>query len=459
MDERGTPTQMPDTDQNKPGGGQTAGKGGSAALSIGEELDQLLAEIEDAIEELDPLGDLELAASAARQDAAKGDPDYDDVEDLFEVIEPGGGSAEEESPVPTADLDSELEELLNSVDAPEAVAPLAEDLLVAESEEAAAAIPVEAPAAAAVAAPTAAPKLGDGGAHKPDPSVLTDQAQKQIDHELDALLAEATSVLGEDTVEESGEAAAEEALNAIEPEAVVLTAPAGDAESGDPTLDAAGDDTVAEGAAARSIEEVDAELAAQATEAVELLDAAEAETIEEASENHAPEVEAPDGAFASSEDVVEQVIAEQASVVQRGDEPASVADEPGAAETADDSIAQLMVESPASEDLGVDGGVVADSAAVPEPSRAAAVADGGRVEPATISSTGSADLSIDLIGSATGVLGRMLRPLRPAGLAVARAVSKPLELVPPRVRDDIGWLALVTVFLALAVLIALVLFR
>ena len=38
-------------------------------------------------------------------------------------------------------------------------------------------------------------------------------------------------------------------------------------------------------------------------------------------------------------------------------------------------------------------------------------------------------------------------------------LSKPLEVVPPRVRDDIGWLSLVTMFLALAVMVALALFR
>ncbi|MFU8827926.1 MAG: hypothetical protein ACNA8P_00660, partial [Phycisphaerales bacterium] len=289
-------------------------------------------------------------------------------------------------------------------------------------------------------------------------------------HELDELLASAGKLLEDETDQveavvepaqpESAAGIAEEveeteALGEPEPEAGTQTAATetGDAEvkadefGADPEI------------SARSIEDIDADLAARADTVV---DQGEPEAGSE------PATDAADG-FESSEDVVKQIIKDQASAVQDGEKAAVVNGEPAEEKAGtDDSVANLMAGSPASASVSVD---TSESVAPPAPATApmqpvasdaaASVASASKpaVEPAAPTPPASVDTKIDLIGSGRGTVQSALTRVKPVVLPIARLLSKPLEMLPPKVRDDIGWLSLVTMFLAIAVLTALVLFR
>ena len=245
------------------------------------------------------------------------------------------------------------------------------------------------------------------------------------------------------------EVEAAEALGEPEPEAVAQTAApeTGDAEV---KADEAGADPEV---GARSIEDIDADLAARA------------DTVVDQGEPEAGSEPATDG-FESSEDVVEQVIKDQASAVQEGENAAVISGAPAEEKTGtDDSVANLMAGSPASASVSVD---TSESVAPPAPataptqpvaSDAAASALKPAGEPAAPTPPASADTKIDLIGAGKGTVQSALTRVKPVALPIARLLSKPLEMLPPKVRDDIGWLSLVTMFLAIAVLTALVLFR
>ncbi len=84
---------MPDSDVDKPGTSSPPHSGGqtdSAPVddSIEDELDRLLSEIDAAVEELDPTGELEDTAAEVRADAQTAPTETDENEELFEVIVP-----------------------------------------------------------------------------------------------------------------------------------------------------------------------------------------------------------------------------------------------------------------------------------------------------------------------------------------------------------------------------------
>ena len=110
-----------------------------------------------------------------------------------------------------------------------------------------------------------------------------------------------------------------------------------------------------------------------------------------------------------------------------------------------DDLAQLMADSPASAEMSVvpnDAPAEKSSAPASPDEAAPAAAAPAEAKP-----------------SKFAPLLRVADIAKPVTVRVARVLSKPLELVPPRVRDDIGWFSLVTLFLALAVMVALALFR
>ncbi len=517
---------MPDTDLDKPGknpkpSGSATGAPGSGAdaapASLEEELDRLLADIEVAVDELDPLGDLEEQAAAAKDLANAGDPTYDEIEDKYEVIAPGATEepTEEASPEPEAttesgsadDLDAELDDLIESI-SPEVAASVASDT----------------PDATSTPAPPAQ-ALDDGGTFKPDPQKKLNEEQSQIDHELDALLAEAGALVDdEDTTTEEAEIAdapveepdtpAVEATDEVSPEAVVAepeptpeaevsqdepveeVTPSETVETATETSEAVVDETPepvvedappqdaeavitdatnaetdqveapeagpaspdsaeveAEPTPDRSIEDIDADLAAKAETVV--ADAPEAEDEPGATSEGAAE-QTGDEAFRSSDDVVEEVIDQHASAVQTEAE--------GSDEDAD-ALAQLMAESPASAEMGVAPAQAkpeSGQAQQPSPSTEPATSTPAAEQPAaTPAGTPPQPTPTpqDARPSRLAPLFRLAGFARPVALRVARVLSKPLELVPPKVRDDIGWLSLVTMFLAMAVMVALALFR
>lgn len=398
---------MPDSDLDKPGlsapapsaGHKDAARnlpGQQADGSIGDELDRLLLEIDVAVEELDPTGDLEETASRARSDAVAGDRDHDEVEDMFEVVVPAGsGSPQSDEAVPADSAAGEVDEQLDA---------------------------------------------------------LIDQAQGgelqtvagQIDQELDALLNEAQSLLEPEPAAAAGtpdDVPVEASAATADPEGIVETLdvsfiepePVAETETEEMVVEQpspVGEDSTA---TTRTIEDLDADLASRAENALEAQAAGEA-----------------DDAFRSSEDVVEEVIEELASVRE---------DLPDAAESeqeATDELAQLMAESPASSDLGVGSKPRAGAPA-------GAAGSNAEHKPKVAASSGAADPAVraekKLVARISAIGSIVMQRARPAAVSVARVLSKPLELVPPRVRDDIGWLASVTLFLAFAVLIALALFR
>lgn len=512
---------MPDTDVDKPdktppskaGAGGRVASGGSSdpPMTLEEELDKLLADIELAVDDLDPLGDLEKAAAKARQDADAGDPEYDETEDLFEVITPAGTEA-------TDEVDDAQATEADAVAAAVADAPV-ESEAVAEPPSALDAeldsLIEDAPASGPGQMP-----VSDAGTARPEDKKreAVSVEHTQIDHELDALLAEAGSLLDDQTksknvvevstpqkaaevADQTAEAETEDSTPAAlesteEPTEAELPIEAPESAAVDVAADT--DDAVAETADAiedveieapaeadlshpaadevvepapasdvvedaadsapeaieeaseqsRSIEEVDAALAAKADEVA----ASESET-EDAAEVEVAQVEdaqPADDAFRTSEEVVEAVIDAHASAVQ---------DETESPDDADD-LAHLMAESPASADLGVAESAAAEAPA-PAPPESGAASPAAAPQPAqaeapAVAAEPKKQKSKD---AGPGRLTTLWLRVRPAALRVARVVSKPLEMLPPRVRDDIGWLALVTMFLALAVLTALLLFR
>lgn len=363
--------------------------------TLEDELDRLLSEINAAVEELDPTGDLEHGAVSARSAAKVGDPEYDELEDMFEVVVPPGSETIE------------------------AEAPEATETDAVEDE-------------------------GDGS---------IDQAKVavgQIDQELDALLSEAQTLLEPEpeaeTVGDAADAAGvdpdsseAESATVAEPEPVEEAAsdvaPATDPvevpESAPEPADSASPES------SRTIEDLDADLADRAETALE---------TEAASGGG-------DDAFDSSEDVIEEVIEEMASASEELREGT----EQDQQDT--DELAQLMAESPASSDLGV--GTTPADAAAPSGSVAQSHSPAQHAAAASEATTDAVRTKAGpgLVARVMTVAGAMTARARPLVLRVARTVSKPLELVPPRVRDDIGWFASVTLFLAFAVLIALALFR
>ncbi len=525
---------MPDTDVNKPGQkpSSQSGSGGSAPsepLSLEQELDQLLADIELAVEDLDPLGDLEEAASKALEEAKASDPEYDETEDLFDVVTVGGETEEPEETqevseagevISESTLENELDELIEEV-APtkasqipvsdagsarpqekkqaqmsaeqsqidheldallaEANAVLGDDLDEPASEEAAAATEspdqsiieeadLEAMIEEPVSAESAATPTDTDASTLPEPEALVETeataaepeaAETVVAHpeSLDADAEEAAKLSAEAPAEELSAAVVEEAATApevVEPEATSAE-PSNDVDMPVETVadvvgeapDDASDEPVAEVVAetARSIEDLDADLAARAEEVA-------------ASEDEPTETEqataSDDDAFRSSEDVVEEVIDQHASAVQSTESPT---------EDATDDLAHLMAESPASAELSVAESPPAAEPKAAEPQHAPAAASPSA--PAAVTSTesevapqpsgnGFAKTLITRVGTVFGGLTKRVQPL---ALRLARALSKPMELMPPRMRDDIGWLATVTLFLAIAVLVAYVLFR
>lgn len=406
---------MPDSDLDKPGTtapAQSAGhedaardpQGEQPKETIEDELDRLLLEIDAAVEELDPTGDLEYTAAKARNDAVVGDPEYDELEDMFEVVVPSGSATPEtDEAVPadtgTSEVDDQLDELIDEAKGKESQA-----------------------------------------------------AAGQIDQELDALLNEAQTLLDPEPQTESNETAdhADADLSDEQPSASAATAepegvevPVEDpsdesapvAENKTESMKVEEPSPAAEDAteSPRTIEDLDADLADRAENAVE------AQTADET-----------DDAFRSSEDVVEEVIEEVASV----SEDLPEATEPERQDN--DELAQLMAESPASSDLGVGSG---PSKSAPAARADAKAAGDSKNATSPVAAASEAKAQTKPAARVATMLSVVTRGFRPAALRTARVLSKPLELVPPRVRDDIGWLASVTLFLAFAVLIALALFR
>lgn len=510
---------MPETDVDKPGknptpegdGTEANGAGANGApLSLEEELDQLLADIEVAVEELDPLGDLEEQAAAAKELANAGDPTYDEIEDKYEVIAPGAtdeksddaGGASDDDPIGAsttdaeAALDAELDDLIESI-GPEPAEPAAPKEGTAQRKGAQA--------------------VDDGGAFKPDPQKQLNEEQAQIDHELDALLAEAGALVEEpdterdepaaemaETADAASQAESEQTSEAPsttpdteqidpaetpsrldsspedatveEPPAAMPTEPGVSSESvgAEPETPSDGspvdaseviEDRVeqasppepqpADEAPGRSIEDVDADLASKADTVIEeLTEPEEGNSVsgDEAAEPGAEGSTGDDDAFRSSDEVVDEVIEQHASTVES---------EGGVSDEEADALAQLMAESPASAEMSV-----APSEAKPEADRtddqAASSQAASAPTPATpvAGPVGTRDSApAEAKPSRFAPLLRVVELGKPVALRVARVLSKPLELVPPRVRDDIGWLSLVTMFLALAVMVALALFR
>ncbi|XOV76292.1 MAG: hypothetical protein ACFHWZ_04990 [Phycisphaerales bacterium] len=381
---------MPDTDFDKPGknpkpsgdgsGGSNAGAQG-APENLDEELDRLLADIEIAVDELDPTGDLEEQAAAAKDLADAGDRVNDEVEGKDEADEPpAADGASERVPADEAALPAE-----SSATSAAPAATGVEDTLDAELDCLIESIPpevAEAVASGDTAAPPNAPEHAVDGRStiRPDAEKPTSEERSQIDDELDALLAEAEALIDDDdapdadaeagvsavdaideTVADPAGAEAEQADGASEPAA----ASPGSDETGPGASDTVVDDAekpvevaaqpVAEPEAAqpdpessspgadRSIEDLDADLAAQAETATE--DTAEADpepATDDANDSSAAETD--DDAFRSSDDVVEKVIEKHASITE------DAAEESG--EDAD-ALAQLMAESPASSEMGV----------------------------------------------------------------------------------------------------------
>lgn len=422
---------MPDTDVNKPGktpppsgGGQDAAAAGAdaaqAPVTLEDELDLLLSEINAAVEELDPSGNLENAAAKARNAAVAGDPDYDELEDMFEVVVPEKAAQKqaEEQPDAGAETPSVQPEPQNEEQNKPSVDAELDDLIDST------------------------------------PATKTSADHSQIDSELDALLAEAGTLLEDGKTPAAAETAEtaepEEKVSAVaapaqaqaqvqEPDAKAEPEQTGDLEAVEPEKPSAE-------AAGRSIEDVDADLA----------DRADTVAKEETGSEAEVETAAKDG-FESSEDVIEEVIDEHASAVQSDEDAAAEAEQKDT-----DDLAQLMAESPASASVGVDAspgaapkaskpesgqptapeGKAATDVSAPKPAVAAPVTAVKSPAPAKFS-----------------VVRRGIGVARPGALWVARILSKPLEMVPPRVRDDIGWLSIVTIFLAITVLVAWVLFR
>lgn len=512
---------MPDTDFDKPGknpkpsgdgsGGSNTGAQG-APENLDEELDRLLADIEIAVDELDPTGDLEEQAAAAKDLADAGDRVNDEVGGKDEADEPAAADGASER-VPEDETAPPVESRATSA-APAATG--VEDTFDAELDSLIESIPpevAEAVASGDKAAPPNAPEhaVDESSTIKPDPEKPTSEERSQIDDELDALLAEAEALIDDDDAPDADAEAGASAVDAIdetvadpagaEPEQADGASEAVEASpSTDETVPDASEAVIEDEAqpvesidpaaptdkpdaeksvevatqpeaepeaaraepensstgADRSIEDLDADLAAQAETATE--DTAEADPESATDDaNDSSEAETDDDAFRSSDDVVDTVIEKHASITEDAAEES--------AEDAD-ALAQLMAESPASSEMGVAPSEVnpksksSDSAEQKVPK-----ADASSKAPAPKPETTTRTTDDPAASSAQGEPSRFAPALRvveffkPVAVRVARVLSKPLEVVPPRVRDDIGWLSLVTMFLALAVMVALALFR
>lgn len=434
---------MPDSEVDKPGtkpspqpGEQSqaaSASGPTVEDSIEDELDRLLAEIDIAVEELDPTGNLQEAAASARTAAVAGDPEYDEVEELFEVIVPEGAEADEdtdeavnaEPDQPTDDADAKAP----SADATQIDQEL--DALLAEAETL-----LESPAEDEPEAESEDPQAVTKTAEPddlPEPEAVEAEVEPAADAEAstEAPTKAAAEAPPEARVETPSEAKSEvEAPAAPKPEkAAPKKAPSTPdhykpdkrmvVTEAEPPKPKAADEKVS----TKSIEALDADLADRAEKIVE--------------EDTLPEAE---DAFRSSEDVVEEVIDEHASAI-----------DDAAQDEETDELAQLMAESPASSDLGLAGREAGEPAAKQKPETAAtAQASATNAAPAVREKRDERRFAW---------LWIFTLKCRPIVLLFARILAKPLEFVPPRVRDDIGWLASVTLFLAAAVWVALMLFR